>query len=117
MQSLGSFIAGGRHACSVPHPCGRGRTLSGTIDRLDEAVGGWIEASPGRPLLLGLCGAQGSGKSTLAARLAARLGARGQRAAILSLDDLYLPRAERARLARDVHPLLATRGVPLTHDV
>ena len=36
---------------------------------------------------------------------------------MLSLDDLYLPKAERLRLARDVHPLLATRGVPGTHDV
>jgi D-glycerate 3-kinase len=30
---------------------------------------------------------------------------------------LYLTRAERAVLAREVHPLLATRGVPGTHDV
>ncbi len=37
--------------------------------------------------------------------------------AILSLDDLYLTRAERAALARDIHPLLATRGPPGTHDV
>ena len=47
----------------------------------------------------------------------ARLEARGLRAAVLSLDDLYLPHDERARLARIVHPLLATRGVPGTHDV
>lgn len=36
---------------------------------------------------------------------------------MLSLDDLYLTRAERQRLARDVHLLLATRGPPGTHDV
>ncbi|WP_294274623.1 kinase [uncultured Sphingomonas sp.] len=65
------------------------------------------------PLILGLCGAQGSGKSTIAARLAARV----ERSAVLSLDDLYLTRAERQRLAREVHPLFATRGVPGTHDV
>lgn len=65
------------------------------------------------PLVLGLCGAQGSGKSTIAARLAARF----ERSAILSLDDLYLTRAGRLRLAREVHPLFATRGVPGTHDV
>jgi D-glycerate 3-kinase len=35
----------------------------------------------------------------------------------LSLDDLYHTRAERQRLARAVHPLLITRGVPGTHDV
>ena len=65
------------------------------------------------PLVLGLCGAQGSGKSTIAAQLAARFDS----SAVLSLDDLYLTRAERAALARDVHPLFATRGVPGTHDV
>lgn len=37
--------------------------------------------------------------------------------AVLSLDDLYLRRAERERLAATVHPLLRTRGVPGTHDV
>ncbi|PTT43253.1 kinase, partial [Stenotrophomonas sp. HMWF022] len=65
------------------------------------------------PLILGLCGAQGSGKSTIAARLAKQV----ERSAILSLDDLYLTRAERQKLARAVHPLFATRGVPGTHDV
>ena len=33
-----------------------------------------------------------------------------------TIDDLYLTRAERDELARTVHPLLATRGVPGTHD-
>lgn len=37
--------------------------------------------------------------------------------AVLSLDDLYLTRDQRRQLARDVHPLLATRGPPGTHDV
>jgi D-glycerate 3-kinase len=69
------------------------------------------------PLIVGLTGGQGSGKSTLAAKLPAPLAARGLRAFVLSLDDLYLPKAERQRLARDVHPMLATRGVPGTHDV
>jgi D-glycerate 3-kinase len=39
------------------------------------------------------------------------------RVAQLSLDDLYLRRGEREQLAAAVHPLLATRGVPGTHDV
>ncbi len=69
-----------------------------------------------RPLVLGICGAQGSGKSTLAATLAEALAGQGRRAAVLSLDDLYLTRAERGELARTAHPLLATRGVPGTHD-
>jgi D-glycerate 3-kinase len=74
-------------------------------------------ATASGPLLVGVCGAQGSGKSTLVAALGAQLQADGVRAAALSLDDLYLTRAERQVLARDVHPLLATRGVPGTHDV
>lgn len=35
----------------------------------------------------------------------------------MSLDDLYRTRAERWRLAEEVHPLLKTRGVPGTHDI
>lgn len=65
------------------------------------------------PLIVGLCGAQGSGKSTVAAALAERI----PDTVVLSLDDLYLPKADRAQLARDVDPLLATRGVPGTHDI
>ncbi len=71
----------------------------------------------GRPIVVGLCGAQGSGKSTTASRLAAQLGAAGQPTAVLSIDDFYLTLAERTALARDIHPLLITRGVPGTHDV
>lgn len=72
---------------------------------------------PGRLFVLGLCGAQGSGKSTLARALVAACESRGLRAAVLSIDDLYLTRDERQTLARTVHPLLATRGPPGTHDL
>jgi D-glycerate 3-kinase len=71
----------------------------------------------GRTSTVGLCGSQGSGKSTAAAKVMGRLQAVGLKTALLSLDDLYLNRARRAELAREVHPLLATRGVPGTHDV
>lgn len=71
-----------------------------------------------RTVLIGLCGAQGSGKSTLAAATARLLQEdHGLTAAVVGLDDVYLPKAARARLAREVHPLLATRGPPGTHDV
>jgi len=70
-----------------------------------------------RPIAAGLCGPQGSGKSTMAARLARELTREGCPTAVLSLDDFYLRRSERTQLARDVHPLLVTRGVPGTHDV
>src|SRR5690606_19619873 len=46
-----------------------------------------------------------------------RMERSGAASAVLSIDDLYLRRAERAELARTVHPLLRTRGVPGTHDV
>jgi D-glycerate 3-kinase len=69
------------------------------------------------PLVVGICGAQGSGKTTLVAALAKALEAEGIATASLSLDDLYLTRDERHALARTVHPLFATRGVPGTHDV
>lgn len=67
--------------------------------------------------IYGISGLQGSGKSTLAAQLVAAAAARGLDAVALSLDDVYLDRAQRARLAREVHPLLATRGPPGTHDL
>lgn len=70
-----------------------------------------------RPVLVGFSGPQGSGKTTTCARLRDGLEAMGLRTVILALDDFYLTRAERARLARETHPLLATRGVPGTHDV
>lgn len=67
--------------------------------------------------ILGIAGSQGSGKSTLAAALKDRLENDGVPVALLSIDDLYRTRAEREELARTVHPLLRTRGVPGTHDV
>ncbi|PLR28380.1 kinase [Caulobacter zeae] len=72
----------------------------------------------GRPgFVAGLSGPQGSGKSTLVAAVARLLADEDLKVAVLSLDDLYLTRAQRQALARDVHPLLATRGPPGTHDV
>jgi D-glycerate 3-kinase len=71
----------------------------------------------GSLLVVGLCGTQASGKSTLVASVATLLRAAGLAVAQLSLDDLYLGHAERQGLARSVHPLLATRGVPGTHDI
>lgn len=71
-----------------------------------------------RGSVIGLNGAQGSGKSTLARLVAEALrGVHALKPALLSLDDFYLTKAERQELARTVHPLCATRGVPGTHDV
>lgn len=62
--------------------------------------------------IVGISGSQGSGKSTLAHVLAQRRVGM----AVTSLDDFYLSSHERQLLAQRVHPLLATRGVPGTHD-
>ena len=68
--------------------------------------------------VIGISGCQGSGKSTLAALLVQMLSSMlGLRCINLSIDDFYLTHQERQTLAETVHPLLATRGVPGTHDV
>lgn len=92
-----------RHLCAVYWPLAR---------LLGERM-----LTKGEPLLLGFNGAQGTGKSTAAQILVRLLEAQGWRACTLSIDDLYLTRAERTKLAAEVHPLLATRGVPGTHDL
>ncbi len=75
-------------------------------------------AAAGRPLLIGINGAQGSGKSTMCVFLEALLAERhGLKVATLSLDDLYLTHADRAALAVRAHALFAARGVPGTHDL
>jgi D-glycerate 3-kinase len=70
-----------------------------------------------RPYILGLSGLQGSGKSTLARVMKAQAGARGWATEVLSLDDFYYARSDREALARDIHPLLRSRGVPGTHEI
>ncbi|MEZ5683717.1 MAG: kinase [Novosphingobium sp.] len=86
------------------------------VDRLARLAGKRLTARDGLGVL-GICGAQGSGKSSLAAALEHRLNGVGVPCARLSLDDLYLSRAARQKLAAAVHPLFATRGVPGTHDL
>ncbi len=74
------------------------------------------KASPISPIV-GLSGCQGSGKSTVAKLMANVLnGIYGVKAVVLSLDDFYLTKSEREAIARDIHPLFVTRGVPGTHD-
>tara|TARA_B100000674_G_scaffold220414_1_gene180634 strand:+ start:597 stop:1487 length:891 start_codon:yes stop_codon:yes gene_type:complete len=70
------------------------------------------------PIVLSLSGAPGTGKTTLAHELAnAFQQVFGINSAIVSLDDFYLSRGERADLAKSIHPLAITRGPPGTHDV
>lgn len=82
------------------------------MEALDAAL------SPEKPVpVFAIAGLQGSGKSTLAAQVAALARSRGRRIAVLSIDDFYLGKDGREQLARTVHPLLATRGPPGTHDL
>lgn len=74
-------------------------------------------ALPGQVPVFGITGLPGSGKSTLARQLVVAARKQGTGALALSLDDFYLGRRERRALSRCVHPLLAQRGPPGTHDV
>lgn len=68
--------------------------------------------------IIGVNGAQGAGKTTFGTLLKVVLEkALGLKVVQFSIDDIYLSHAERQKLAEEVHPLLATRGVPGTHDV
>lgn len=84
---------------------------------LVEAVLDHALLLPARPPVLGITGLQGCGKSTLARQLVRAGHERGLAVIALSIDDFYLGRRERRALARRVHPLLARRGPPGTHDV
>lgn len=66
---------------------------------------------------VGIGGGQGAGKSTLGRLITEAGSVFGSRIEVLSLDDFYLTKEERLRLAETVHPLLATRGPPGTHAV
>lgn len=84
-------------------------------------LGAWLarrkQLQPG-PLVVGINGAQGAGKSTLFNLLEVILSEGfNLRVVGFSIDDLYRTRVEREKLGEEVHPLLATRGVPGTHDV
>jgi len=97
----------------VPHRFSPRRFAPALVAQaLDEA----LTSASGTPVLA-ISGVQGSGKSTLAAQVVDLARSRGLCAAALSIDDTYLTRAQRQRLADRIHPLLATRGPPGTHDL
>lgn len=81
-------------------------------ERLDEAL-----ALSGRVPVYGLGGLPGTGKSTLAAQMVELATTRGLDVLAMSIDDFYFGRRHRQALARRVHPLLATRGPPGSHDL
>lgn len=76
------------------------------------------QKSANRPILVGINGCQGSGKSTLTCFLSTLLNEVFKVASVgLSIDDFYLSKHSRQLLASSINPLLATRGVPGTHDI
>jgi D-glycerate 3-kinase len=86
-----------------------GRANPDVVDLVGRLI---AEGPQDRPPLIAVVGAQGCGKTTLARAAADRFGA-----VQISLDDVYLTRAEREALAREIHPLFVTRGPPGTHDL
>jgi len=86
---------------------------------MHKDLAAWIAAKHKQAnctLVVGISGAQGTGKSMLAKALQDLLFDT-YKVVTLSLDDLYLNQEKRNQLAKYVHPLLKTRGVPSTHDV
>ena len=72
----------------------------------------------GDTYFVGINGCQGSGKSTMTDFIAEYLTTEYQlNVVVISLDDFYFSSKKRQQLAKTVHPLLATRGVPGTHDI
>jgi len=94
-----------------------GGGVTDALATIEAAVRQGLGPKSRRPFVLGLCGSQGSGKSTVSTALERTLSADRIGCVTLSLDDLYKTRAERQLMARDVHPLFATRGPPGTHDL
>ncbi|MDH5423925.1 MAG: hypothetical protein OEY29_02890 [Gammaproteobacteria bacterium] len=79
----------------------------------------WLAAQPKSvPQIIGINGSQGSGKSTLT-KILSNILEHGfnKRVVSFSIDDLYKTKQSRQLLAREIHPLFATRGVPGTHDI
>lgn len=96
-------------------PAGFIETVDQIYRPISRSVANWHS---GTPMLLGVNGGQGTGKSTLSLFLSWLLeNEHGLKTAVISIDDLYLTRQERQKLATEIHPLLATRGVPGTHDI
>lgn len=88
-----------------------------TLAQLTQQLQSDLRAKSRGPVVIGISGAQGTGKSTLATMLVAKFCAQGLSAAAVSLDDYYLSKAQRQQLAQTIHPLLAQRGVPGTHNI
>ena len=81
----------------------------------------WIEnkyKKKGETLFLGFCGGQGSGKTTVTRILKIILTKFFERRIhVGSIDEFYKTSKDRIKMAKKIHPLFKTRGVPGTHDI
>ena len=80
----------------------------------------WIakKANNKKPYFVGLAGGQGTGKTTISSIIKIILEKYFKLKVFkISIDDFYKTRKERLDLSKKVHPMLATRGVPGTHDI
>jgi D-glycerate 3-kinase len=91
------------------------RTASQWFDPLAETLS-MNQNGAKRPYFVGINGCQGSGKSTLADYLQLKFTHQGLDSVVISLDDFYYASDNRLQLAKHIHPLLKTRGVPGTHN-
>jgi len=98
-------------------PASYHQAVEGVVCALATEISNLHQAM-GRPIVVGINGSQGSGKSTLSEFLKLSLELlHGIPTAVMSLDDIYLSKSAREKLALEVHPLLRTRGVPGTHQI
>ena len=71
-----------------------------------------------KTLIVGLSGGQGSGKTTVSEIIKIILkSAFKLNTVIFSIDDFYKTQHQRKKMAKNIHRLFLTRGVPGTHDV
>jgi D-glycerate 3-kinase len=80
----------------------------------------WIskKVNSKKPYFVGLAGGQGTGKTTISSIIKIILEKYFKLKVFkISIDDFYKTNKERLYLSKKVHPMLATRGVPGTHDV
>jgi D-glycerate 3-kinase len=80
----------------------------------------WIakKANNKKPYFVGLAGGQGTGKTTISSIIKIILEKYFKLKVFkISIDDFYKTRKERLDLSKKIHSMLATRGVPGTHDV
>lgn len=87
-----------------------------TLDSLPNLILSKLTIT-GRNLIVGIAAHQGSGESALALDLTRTLYTSKIRAAVVCLDDYFIPIHERNALARLDHPFFSKQRVPGTRDI